>query len=173
MEAKEKNLETAGLEYSLGRAEETEPPDKPGPCSAVQSRLFPLLPSRRVAWVPTPQSKCWAGSGGQLEPPRKHLHIPDAYGQRRGPVPGPSLAPPPRCWPPHWKQSLRMSSGGAACTCYVTCSSQSSSCLLPLTGPRSGWQASPSPSRAQDSPPPPPVLLAPENAASVGPAAVS
>lgn len=53
--------------------------------------------------MPAPQSRCRAGSGGWPEPPRKHLHIPDACGQRRGRMPGP--APPPRRWLQRWKQA--------------------------------------------------------------------
>ena len=69
--------------------------------------------------MPVPQSRCWAGPRGQLEPPRKHLHIPDACGQRRGRVPGPSPSPPPLRWPPHWKQGLGgTGSGGAAQRLY-------------------------------------------------------
>lgn len=159
------------------RAEETELPDKPRPCPAAQSSLsFLLCQGGEWPWVPAPQSRCWAGFGGQLEPPRKHLHIPDACGQRWGRLPGPSPAPPPRCWLPCWKQGLRgMGSGGVACTCYVTGSSRASSCLLPPAGQDSavgGRHPTPQ-SRAQGSRllPLPPALLVPGNAASVGPAA--
>lgn len=34
--------------------------------------------------MPTPQSRCWKRCAGQLEPPRKHLHIPKACGQQAG-----------------------------------------------------------------------------------------
>ena len=78
------------------RAEETEATDKPGPCPAAPSSLsFLLCQGRGVARVPTPQSRCQARSGGQPEPPRKHLHIPDAYGQQWRRAPGPSPAPHP------------------------------------------------------------------------------
>lgn len=62
--------------------------------------------------VPTPHSRCPAGSGGQPEPPRKHLHIPDACGQQWRRAPGPSPHSTLQRWPPRWKQA----SGGAACT---------------------------------------------------------
>lgn len=42
-----------------------------------------------------PSSDARRGSGGQPEPPRKHLHIPDACGQQWRRAPGPSPAPHP------------------------------------------------------------------------------
>lgn len=125
------------------RAEETEPPDKPRPCPAAQSSLsFLLCQGGEWPWVPAPQSRCWAGFGGQLEPPRKHLHIPDACGQRWGRLPGPSPAPPPRCWLPCWKQGLRgMGSGGEACSLCTLCNRRLQSQQLPPPSGRTGPRA--------------------------------
>lgn len=103
-----------GSFLSPGGAPRALPPGAgDGRYQPYRSRQLPVSPCAQAGvGAGAHQSRCLAGSGGQPEPPRKHLHIPDACGQQWRRAPGPSPHSTLQRWPPRWKQG----SGGAACT---------------------------------------------------------
>lgn len=122
------------------RAEEIKPRQAGKlPCGPELPKFSPG-PRRGLAWVPAlPVYSSLVQMPGEVWGPGRAPKETSAHSRHMWSAAGVSARPqpstPPQCWPLCWIQGLRgMGSRRAACTCYVTCSSQASSCLLPLTG---------------------------------------